>query len=80
MRETFASAPIFNGIEKGIDHFRVVDKVDKTEAHIVFVPFFVNHLVNDTRNATNWLSVAVSHKVDAFAEIRSRIFLGVESA
>ena len=73
------AAPFFGRPEQSFDHFRIVDKVDKTEAGFALAGALVDHTVDYRRDAAHRLAVAPSHERLCLTVIESRIFRWHES-
>ena len=70
---TFGASPIFYGTEKGFTHLFVVDKIDKAESSRLLTGLFVDFVVDDTGNTAHGIPIAISHIINRFAKIKSRI-------
>ncbi len=69
------ASPRLDSPEQGVTHLLVVGKVDETESRLLTSRLLVEHTVDDTRDASYRLAVAIGHKRLSLAYLKRRIFL-----
>ena len=72
---TFGLGPCLYGMKQGIDNFRIIDKVDKTETCIFLSPDLVAGIDNHPGNPPHDLIILIRQKINRFAVFESRILL-----
>lgn len=75
---TAVAPPLFGGGDKRLADFGVVDEVNPAEAGVVRLPFLVGLMVDDTGYAPYYFFTTQGNEEFGFAEVISRILLGIE--
>ena len=70
-----ALAPTGHGIDQGINHLGIVDKVDVTEARLFLIAALVHHMIDDAGNAAHDLAVAVGQIIHRLTEVKCGVLV-----
>ena len=75
MFHTLALTPTGHGVDERVDHLGIVDKVDVTEARLLFVVALVDQMIDDAGDASHDFLVAVSQEIGCLAEVKCRVLV-----